>query len=332
VLPWWQHSAATTALSGGDAAAYDVWARRLAMEVMTTTRTRQVCRTRRGARVAALWLAAGAALLAGCQTTPAPGREIQGDVVSVPRTRAELTQGASQASLHAAVNAGVTPADAAAQRLVLASCALPDPGSADGARPYTVTTLLPAGTRLAPDTRLVLRAPGDPFAGPRIHGRFAAVHAEFVAAVAAEAPLEPGSTVPRRLKPGDPIRQLVRCRPLAGPADQAAASFFRTVGEAELRYATAEAARVAGFTDAERSAGAAVRVRCALKLADGAEWHTPEFVARAPQGLALRQGEVVRLRAGADEGSLQAGPLSEVLGRVATSAARQTAKAVACRP
>lgn len=302
------------------------------MELMTTPRPRLGCCTRRGAKVAVLLLAAAAGLLAGCQTTPAPGREVLGEVVSVPRTRAELTQGASYANLHAAVQAGASPADAAAQRLVLASCAMPDSSSPDGARLFTVTTVLPVGTRLATDTRLVLRAPGDPFAGPRINGRYPAVHAEFAAARAVETPLNPATHVPWRLKPGDLQRLLVRCRPLGGPAEQAEAAFFRTVGEAELRYAAAEAARVAGFSDAELAAGTVVRVRCALRMADGAEWQTPEFVARAPEGLNPRQGDVVRVRAGADEGSLQAGPLSEVVDRVGMPSTLASTKRVACYP
>jgi hypothetical protein len=302
------------------------------METKMTPSKRPAWRSRRGARVAVLLLTAGAGLLAGCQTTPAPGRELVGDVVSVPRTRSELVQGASLANLHAAVNAGVDPADAAGQRLGLASCAMPDTSSPHGARLYTVTTLLPAGTRPAPDMRLVLRAPGDPFAGPPIGGRFPAVHAEFVEARAAETPLDPGKSVPWRLKPGDPIRQLVRCRPVGGTPEQAEASLFRTVGEAELRYAAAEAARNARLSDAELAAGAVVRVRCALKMADGAEWHTPEFLARAPQSLNLRPGDVVRLRAGADEGSLQAEPLSEVLGRVEIPSSLGATKRVACYP
>lgn len=99
-------------------------------------------------------LASATALLAGCQTTPATGRERVGDVVAVPRTRAELTQDASHANLHAAVRAGVGPANARAQRLVLASCALPDPSSSNGAWLHTITPLLfgcghAAGTGLA---------------------------------------------------------------------------------------------------------------------------------------------------------------------------------------
>lgn len=277
-------------------------------------------------------LAAGAGLLAGCQTTPAPGREVLGDVVSVPRARAALALGASHSNLHAAVRAGVSPADAAAQRLVLASCAMPDTHSPGGARLFTITTLLPAGTQLAPRTKLLLHAPGDPFAGPPIDGRFPAVHAAFVGALAAAAPPDPETTVPWRLKPGEPPQQLTRCRPAGGTPDQAEATFFRTVGEAELRYAAAEAARVAGFSDAELAAGAVVRVRCALKMADGAAWHAPEFMARAPQGLNLRPGDVVRLRAGADEGSLQAGPLGEVLGRVDRPPTPGATQRVACHP
>ena len=194
------------------------------MEVMTTPHPRLLCRTRRDVKVTVMLLAAGAGLLAGCQTTPAPGREVLGEVVSVPRTRAELTQGASYANLHAAVQAGVSPADAVAQRLVLASCAMPDSGSPDGARLFTITTVLPVGTRLARDTMLVVSALGDAFAGPRINGRFPAVHAEFVAARALETPLNPATDVPWRLKPGDLQRLLVRCRPLGGPAEQATAS------------------------------------------------------------------------------------------------------------
>lgn len=74
------------------------------------------------------------------------------------------------------------------------------------------------------------------------------------------------------------------------------------------------------------------RVRCALKLADGADRQSPEVVARAPQGLNPRPGEVVRLRAGTDEGSCKAGPLSEVLGRVAVPPTPGATQRVACCP
>ena len=107
------------------------------MAWMTTPLPRPGRHPRCGATAAMLLLAGGAGLLAGCQTTPAPEREVWGEVVSVPRTRAALTQGASHAHLHAAVLAGASPHDAAAERLVTASCAMPDQRSA-GPHGHTV--------------------------------------------------------------------------------------------------------------------------------------------------------------------------------------------------
>lgn len=60
--------------------------------------------------------------LVGCETTPVVGAETQAQVLAVPRVRAQL--GGDHTSLHAAVRAGVTPAEVASKRLVRGECAV----------------------------------------------------------------------------------------------------------------------------------------------------------------------------------------------------------------
>ncbi len=273
-------------------------------------------------RALRLAAAATALLLAACQTTPPPGDLIVGEVADVPRTRVELTRGATHGDLHPALRAGATPADAAAGRLLLAGCAWPDPAAPGGARLYTVTTLVPAGVDRPRGLWLQLGVEDAAFETRPLQGRFPAVHGRFIAAAQLETPLDAHTGVPWRLRPEDPPQFQVHCRPDAAAPTQAAAIGFRRVGETELRFAAAEAQRYAQFTDAELAAGAVVRVRCRLRMADGTDWHTPEFVARAPAGLDLAPGDVVRLRAGTEEGALQAGSPGQVIERTRPSSAR----------
>lgn len=221
--------------------------------------------------------------------------------------------------------------------MVLAGCALPEaePGPESGqtgrARLYTVTTVLPAGVAPERGAVLQLKIDGDPFSGPRIEGSFPAVHAGFKALAPAGQALDENTGVPWRLMPGDTPKMQVRCRPVGGEPGLVQAAFFRTVGDVEMTFAAAEAARNALFGDAEIAAGRVVRVHCRLRMADGGEWHTPEFLARVPAGLALQAGEVVRLHAGVDEGSRQGGPVGQVLAREDAAAAASHRSGVDCR-
>lgn len=265
-------------------------------------------------------LAAG--LLTACQTTPSPGREIRARVHEVPLTREALAQGARQSGLHAAVRAGATVADAAAGRLVLAGCALPPfgPTPEGQARLYTVSTVLPTGMVLAPGAVLQLQAEPGAFATEPVGGRWPAVHAPFVGVVAAGVPLDDRTGVPWRLRPTDPLQQRVRCLPVGAEPGRVQVAFFRTVRADELRDAAAEVARRALFSDAELAAGRVLHVVCRLRVADGGEWHAPQFLALAPAGLAARVGDTVRLRAGAAETSSAGGPIGQVLAREANTA------------
>lgn len=256
-----------------------------------------------------------ALLLGGCQTTPPPGSDIRAQVFAVPLTRVALDHGAGHGNLHAALRAGATAADAAAKRVVLGSCGLPAPASPGETRLYTVTTVLPAGTQVAPGALLQLQLDGDPFSGPRLDGRFPAVHGRFVAILPAGTALDENTGIAWRLRPGDTPTMQVRCRPAGGAPGLLQAAYFRTVRDDEMHFAAAEAARHAQFSDAELAAGAVVRVGCQLKMADGAQWHTPEFLARAPAGLKPQVGDIVRLRAGVDEGSRLGGPVGQVTAR-----------------
>ena len=278
-----------------------------------------------------------ALLLSACQTTPSPGSDIRAQVHAVPLTREALDHGATYGQLHAALRAGATAADATARRVVLAGCDLPEPepglepGSSGRARLYTVTTVLPAGIALERGAVLQLKVDGDPFSGPRLDGRFPAVHGHFKALAPAGQVLDENTGVPWRLMPGDTPKMQVHCWPVGGEPGLMHAAYFRTVRDDEMHFAAAEAARHALFSDAELAAGRVVRVRCRLRMADGAEWHTPEFLARAPDGLPLQAGDVVRLRAGVDEGSRQGGPVGQVLAREDGAPASPTRTGVDCR-
>jgi hypothetical protein len=269
--------------------------------------------------------------LSACQTTPSPGSQIRAQVHAVPLTRQALEHGASYSELHAALRAGATAADAKAQRVVLAGCGLPEAGPVGSARLYTVTTVLPADVVLARGAVLQLKVEGEPFSASRLEGRFPAVHGQFQAVAPAGQPLDGNTGVLWRLKPGDTPALQVRCLPVGGEPGLVQAAYFRTVRDDEMHFAAAEAARHALFSDAELANGRVLRVRCRLRMADGAEWHTPEFLARAPGELSLQAGDLVRLRAGVDEGSRQGGPVGQVLAReeAATASARRTS--VDCR-
>ena len=270
-------------------------------------------------------------VLSACETTPSPGSDIRAQVHAVPLSRPALDRGADHGDLHAALRAGATAADAKAQRVVLAGCGLPEAGLEGSARLYTVTTVLPAGVALLRGAVLQLKVDGDPFSTTRLEGRFPAVHGHFKALAPAGQPLDGATGVPWRLKPGDKPELKVRCWPVGGEPGLVQVAYFRTVSESEMHFATAEAARHALFSDAELAAGRVVRVRCRLRMADGAEWHTPEFLARAPGITPLQPGDVVQLRAGVDEGSRQGGPVGLVLARKDGPPATARPSGVDCR-
>lgn len=270
-------------------------------------------------------------VLSACQTTPSPGSDIRAQVHAVPLTRQALDRGASYGDLHAALRAGATAADATAKRVVLAGCGLPEAGPVGSARLYTVTTVLPAGVALERGAVLQLKVDGDPFGASRLDGRFPAVHGHFKSVAPAGQPLDENTGVPWRLKPGDTPELQVRCWPVGGEPGLVQVAYFRTVSDSEMHFAAAEAARHVLFSDAELANGRVVRVRCRLRMVDGAEWHTPEFLARAPGQTPLQPGDVVRLRAGVDEGSRQGGPVGQVLVREDGAPASTRRTGVDCR-
>lgn len=80
-------------------------------------------------------------------------------------------------------------------------------------------------------------------------------------------------------------------------------------------FAAAGLRRLDALRDSDLAAGRVLRLGCQLKVLDGGDWYTPTWVATTPEALHLKPGEVVRLRAGAEAGSKDAGPPAEVLGR-----------------
>nr|MCU0942744.1 hypothetical protein [Hydrogenophaga sp.] len=80
-------------------------------------------------------------------------------------------------------------------------------------------------------------------------------------------------------------------------------------------FAQAALQRQAVLRDEDFAAGRVVRLGCQLKVVDGGDWYAPTWVARAPDAMALKPGDVVRLRAGAESESKDTGPPAEVLER-----------------
>ncbi len=234
-------------------------------------------------------------LLAGCETAPRAGTETTAQVLHVVSERHNLRDG--HAELHPALRAGVTRADLEAGRLVHGECAMPDATQPRGLRWHTLTTLLPPGTPTAPGGWVDLRDPQGawpatgPHPPPRLHGRYVG---QAPAAADPQAP--------------------TLCHPPGPPAGQWRMKLRGPLPAWMFDFAQPALQRLAAFSDAEFASGRVLRLGCQLKVADGGDWYVPTWIARAPEGLRLKAGDVVRLRAGAEADSKDAGPTAEVLG------------------
>ncbi len=253
-----------------------------------------------------------AAALAGCETAPRAGTETTAQVLAVVSDRHNVRDG--HAELHPALRAGVSRADLEAGRLVQGECAVPDTTQPRGLRWHTLTTLLPTGTPAAPGGRVDLSDPQGawPVTGPhtpsRLHGRYVGL------APAASDPQAP-----------------TLCHPPELPAGQWRMKLRGPLPAWMFDFAQAGLQRLAAFSDADFASGRVLRLGCQLKVADGGDWYVPTWIARAPEGLRLKSGDVVRLRAGAEADSKDAGPPAEVLGLQAGASAPGGNAVVRCR-
>jgi hypothetical protein len=251
-------------------------------------------------------------LLAGCETAPRAGTETTAQVLDVVSDRHSLRDG--HAELHPALRAGVTRADLEAGRLVQGECALPDATQPRGLRWHTLTTLLPAGTPPATTGLLDVRDPQGawPATGaqppPRLHGRYV-------------------GPAPAAADPQAPTL----CQPPGLPAGQWRIKLRGPLPAWMFDFAQPALQRMAAFSDADFASGRVLRLGCQLKVADGGDWYVPTWIARAPDGLPLQRGDVVRLRAGAEANSKDAGPPAEVLGLQAGTRAPGGNAVVRCR-
>jgi hypothetical protein len=251
-------------------------------------------------RVFGVFAGAAATLLTGCESVPRPGDVVTAQVVAQPRSRAEIP--APFGALHAALRAGVERADAERGRLLSAQCLQPDTGARDGVRGRVATVLVPDGVPAPPGALLEIEIDAQVGADARPHGRFAG--------------LAPATTP--AAEPAAWARSFGRDRPLCRPAGLAEGRWRVQSGGPvaawELGFARAELARHDSLGDAELAAGRVVQVSCRLKVVDGSDWTLVTWLARHPDGPALQVGDVVRLRAGADEGGGATGALAQVLG------------------
>lgn len=275
---------------------------------------------RRWVRTAAAVLS-GVALvmgLGGCESTPRIGETVQAQVTALPRSRADLDTGFT--ALHAALRAGVVRADAERGRLLRAQCLEPDPGARDGLRPRVATLRLPDGVQAAAGTLIDIdHLQGAHAADSRRHGRYVA-----------PAPASTPATAPEAWRSlFGSARPL--CRPAGLPEGRWRVQVAGPVAAWELDFAQAEMARHAAFDDAELAAGRIVQLSCQLKVMDGSDWTVVTWLARLPEGLQPRQGEVLRLQAGAEELGKDRGPLARVLGPAPGVAAPGGNAIVRCR-
>lgn len=251
-------------------------------------------------RPALATLAALTTLLAACQTTPSPGSETRAQVTETPRSRDDLRGG--YLFLQPALQAGVDRATVEAGRLVRGECAEPEPGASPGRRWIGATVLLPAGVQAAPGSLIDVEVTGQ--RGRLRHGVWRA----------AGPALDARTGFPTDAT-GD--RLAVWCRGASdAPAGTLRMRVWGPVPAWEHDFAVAERARLARFSDADFAAGRVAVLRCQLKVIDGGDWHQPEWLARVPEGLALRVGDVVRLRSGATEDSRDTGPEPQVIARL----------------
>lgn len=259
-----------------------------------------------------------AVALAGCESAPSSGEVVIAGVVAVPKSRGELAGGFGQ--LHAALRAGVGRGEAAAGRLWLAQCLEADPTAPDGLLPRVATLVLPPGETAAFGALVqVDTLRGAHAADRRRHGR-------FVARVAERTP-PPGAEAPGwRTYFGRPSPL---CRADGMPEGRWQVQLRGAVAAWEIDFAQAELARHDSLGDDELAAGRVVVASCQLKVMDGSDWTRLSWVARVPGGQALAVGDVVRLRAGAEESGGRVAPLAQVLGPAPGSAAASASAAAA---
>lgn len=254
--------------------------------------------------------------LAGCESMPTPGQTVYAEVTALPRSRAELDGGF--ASLHAALQAGVSRRDAEQGRLLRAQCVDDDGAAPEGLRPRSATLLRPEGPAVAVGSVVEIEALQAAHAADRRrHGRLAAV-----------LPPAPAADPAWRIYFGTP-RPL--CRPPGLPDGRWRVQVAGPVAAWEIDFATAEKARHERFDDAELAAGRIVRLSCQLKVIDGADWSRVTWLARLPAGLDARPGQVLRLRAGAEEAGRRVAPLAAVLGPAPDRDAPGGTAVVRCR-
>lgn len=244
----------------------------------------------------------------------------------MPRQRVELD--ARHAALHAALRAGVTRADFAAGRLVRGQCAERDASKPGGVAWVTATALLPPRASAAPKTLLLVATAASSESADVGGADSMRLHGPSVGNV----PVLDDSNGIRTdpvIGTSAPLRAL--CRPPSTPAGLVQIEVMGPVRPWEFDFAAAELARHAQFSDAELATGAVVQVSCQLKVLDGGDWYAPVWLGRAPAGLNLAPGDVVALRAGAEENSKDVEPPAQVLARAERGADRRQVDLVRCR-
>ncbi|MFP8834081.1 hypothetical protein ACLIJR_07405 [Hydrogenophaga sp. XSHU_21] len=245
-------------------------------------------------------LALLALTLSACETAPRAGMETRAQVMEVFTDRNAVRDG--YPDLFAAIRAGVTRKDLEDGRLIRTECAVPDATAPLGHRWFTLTTLVPADARPPRGAFIHIRGargpwPDTPTArATRLHGTYAGL-AEGAAAPA-------GSSETPTL-----------CQPAGQPAGQWRVKVVGPMSAWNFDFAQAALQRQAVLRDEDFAAGRVVRLGCQLKVVDGGDWYAPTWVARAPDAMALKPGDVVRLRAGAESESKDTGPPAEVLER-----------------
>lgn len=245
-------------------------------------------------------------LLAACQSAPPTGTIATAEVVAVVES-ADRLRGAL-AELHPALRAGVTRDEVRGGRLALGRCVDVDPTDPARLLQRRVSVRLPAGAAapatLVEATAVAAPAPGD--ASPAA----AQWHAEWRGI----GPALDASSGVRPFGANHPLEPL--CRPSALPAGVVRVALQGLARVADFDLAAAELARHDQFTRADFAAGRVLRLRCELKVADGTPWRPVQWLALAPEGLAPREGDRVRLRAGAADETLATHPLAEVIERL----------------
>jgi len=222
---------------------------------------------------------AGAALLAACQTTPEPGRLQRVEVLSLPRTRAEIP---SNPQVPEALEA--FESEIRARRLMAAQCL-----GAEASAPRGGSRLVRAWVRL-------------PAAGAARDGQVVLTRASPGASRALV--LDLVAVPPEAAEPAAPDCAIGADGAPTRVRLQAPVPVF------ELEFSRAERARHRRATDAALAAGRVGLGRCALKALTGEVVYQPAWLFLIPEGLAAAPGDVVLLRLGEAEGGGGSGRVS----------------------